>query len=122
MYKVIFYKDVHEHQPVKEYMDELSEKSASNKDVRIKLSKVYEYIEVLKRNGTRAGRNYVKYVRDGVWELRPLKDRILFFYWRDNMFVLLHQFQKKTRKTPEREIEKAIRNKDDFIKRSGYNE
>ncbi|MDZ5724784.1 type II toxin-antitoxin system RelE/ParE family toxin [Acetobacterium sp. K1/6] len=38
----------------------------------------------------------VKHIDGDIWELRPLADRIFFFYWKDNTFVLLHYFHKKT--------------------------
>ncbi|MDR2048033.1 MAG: type II toxin-antitoxin system RelE/ParE family toxin [Treponema sp.] len=44
-----------------------------------------------------------------------------FAAWRGNKFLLLHQFVKKTRKTPKQEIEQAKRNLADFITRSEKN-
>jgi len=52
-----------------------------------------------------------------VWELRPGNNRILYFYYQDNTFVLLHVFRKKTQKIPRREIEKAIAAKNDYLNR-----
>ena len=60
----------------------------------------------------------MKHIEGDIWELRPLKDRIFFFYWKDNTFILLHYFIKKTQKTPQREIEQAKRNLKDFLDRS----
>jgi phage-related protein len=40
-------------------------------------------------------------------------------YWKDNKFVLLHHFVKKTQKTPPREIEKARAELKDFLERYG---
>jgi len=60
----------------------------------------------------------VKHIEGDIWELRPLKDRIIFFYWQEDTFVLLHYFIKKTQKTPRREIEQAKRNLKDFLDRS----
>ena len=54
---------------------------------------------------------------DEIWELRPLRDRILFVAWVDGSFVLLHHFVKKTQKTPRREIEKAKRELKDLKER-----
>jgi len=54
-----------------------------------------------------------------LWELRPLKNRIFFFCWKDDIFVLLHHFIKKSQKTPEKEIEKARLRQKDFLKREG---
>jgi len=34
----------------------------------------------------------------------------LFFYWKNNKFILLHHFAKKTNKTPPREIKQAEKN------------
>lgn len=76
------------------------------------------YIRVLQEYGTRAGEPYVKHIEEDIWELRPLDDRIFFFYFRENTFVLLHHFLKKTKKTPRREIEQAKRNLADHVERS----
>ena len=53
-----------------------------------------------------------------MYELRPTRERIFFFYWKDNTFVLLHHFVKKTQKTPLREIEQAERRMKDYLERS----
>ncbi len=68
--------------------------------------------------GTRVGKPIVKHIEGKIWEIRPIKNRILFFYWKDNIFVLLHHFKKAARKTPIKEINKAKRNLNDFIERS----
>lgn len=59
---------------------------------------------------------------DGIselWELRPGHNRVLFFYHKDNTYVLLHHFRKKTQKTPRREIDKAKAERDDWVRRMG---
>lgn len=61
---------------------------------------------------------YVEHLDGEIWELRPLRNRILFAGWTDGGFVLLHHFLKKTRKTPKREIEQAKRELADFKERS----
>ena len=66
--------------------------------------------------------NYVKHLEEEIWELRPLRDRILFAGSIEGRYVLLHHFMKKTQKTPKREIEKAKKELEDFRKRSGLNE
>lgn len=63
------------------------------------------------------GEPYIKHLEADIWELRPIRDRILFVAWKGNSFVLLHHFVKKTQKTPRREIEKAKRELDDLRKR-----
>ena len=118
MFKISFYKDKNGNEPVKEYINSLQAASSTSKDSRIKLKKIVEYIDVLARNGSIAGVPYIKHIEDDIWELRPLRDRIFFFCWQGDRFILLHHFQKKTNKTPKREIEQAKRNQIDFIERS----
>ena len=43
----------------------------------------------------------------------------MFFYFKDNTFVLLHYFRKKTQKTPRREVERAKSEMDDWRSRKG---
>lgn len=101
-------------------MQKLSKKK--DKDSKIKLNKITAYINMLSLNGLRLGEPYIKHLDNDIWELRPLRDRILFAYWDNNRFILLSIFMKQTQKTPQREIDKAKRNLEDFIKRSGNNE
>lgn len=77
-----------------------------------------DYIEKLREGGTRIGSYYVKHLDAEIWELRPIKDRILFAAWIENSFVLLHQFRKDTQKTPRSEIEKAKHELADFKSRN----
>jgi Phage-related protein len=116
MHKIVFYKDKNDIEPVKEYI--LSLVARSDKDSRIKLNKIQDYVQILAQYGTRAGEPYIKHLDGEIWELRPLRDRILFFCWVDDTFVLLHHFVKKAQKTPKREIERAIKNMIDFIEGS----
>lgn len=115
MHKVYFYRDRSGNEPVLDYMKELAGKKS--KDSRIKLSKIHDYIEVLSQYGTQAGEPYIKHLDGEIWELRPLRDRILFVGWVNGSYVLLHQFMKRTQKTPAREIEKAKRELADLKER-----
>ena len=115
MHNVYFYKDRNGHEPVLEYVSELAAKK--DKDSRIKLNKIRDYVKTLKVYGTTAGEPYMKHLDGEIWELRPLRDRILFVAWHNGSFVLLHTFMKRTQKTPAREIEKAKREFADMIER-----
>ncbi|MGN1281915.1 MAG: type II toxin-antitoxin system RelE/ParE family toxin [Succinivibrio sp.] len=68
-------------------------------------------------HGTKLGNKITKLLDDGIWELRPGNNRVLYFYFRDETFVILHHFRKKTQKTPKKEIDKAKREKQDWIER-----
>ncbi len=118
MYKINFYQDTQGRQPIKEYIETLRAAADSSKDSRIKLKKIFEYLEILSLTGTRAGIPYVKHIQDDLWELRPLRDRIFFFCWQGDQIILLHHFVKQTQRTPRREIEQARRNQQDFMERS----
>ena len=120
MYKVITYKDRNGKDEIAEYIDELNEAMDKNKDARIRYKKIYEYIGQLETYGVAAGEPAMKHIKNTeLWELRPSNDRIFFAYWKDNVFVLLHHFIKKTKKTPPREIAQAQRNLKDFLERRG---
>ena len=120
MYRVIFYRDRNGREPVFEYLQELARHT--DKSSRIKANKIHDYIEYLEKLGKQAGEPYVKHLDGDIWELRPLKDRILFAAWDGRRFILLHHFVKKTRKTPQREIDQAKRNLADYRERSTGNE
>lgn len=120
MHKIHFYKTKDGSRPVADYIIEL--KTKSDKDSRIKLNKIQDYINALSKYGLQLREPYIKHLDGEIWELRPLRDRILFVAWHDGSFVLLHQFMKKTQKTPVREIEKAKRELADLIERGGNNE
>jgi putative addiction module killer protein len=61
---------------------------------------------------------FVKHIRDGVYELRTEFNRniyrVFFIFDGDKIVVLFNGFQKKTQKTPQKEIEKAIRIKEQY--------
>ena len=117
MYRITFYENRRGNLPVLEYIENLALKD--DKNSRIKFNNVMNCIDQLRENGTRAPEKFVKHVRGEIWELRPLRDRILFAAWIGDSFVLLHTFIKETQKTPPAEIEKAERELEDFKERFG---
>lgn len=120
MYDIFFYRDKKGKSPIMDYIQELSVKDG--KDCRIRLKKIHEYVKYLSKVGIKAGEPYIKHLGGGMWELRPLRDRILFVAWDGKSFLLLHMFVKKTQKTPVREIEQAKRNLADYRERKESNE
>ena len=120
MYTIEFYKDKDGNEPVKEYISSLAGKN--DKDSRVNLNKIRDYIKTLSEYGTRAGEPYVKHIEGEIWELRPLRNRILFFGYDGNKIILLSYFIKKTQKTPQREIDKAKRLMKDHKERSSGDE
>lgn len=119
MYNIDFYRTVSGTCDIEEFLLALQEKAITNKDARIQHKQVSQYIQFLEDYGTRLGENVTKHLEEDIWELRPGNNRIIFFFFRDNTFVLLHHFRKKTQKTPRREIEKAKAERNDWIIRKG---
>lgn len=119
MYEVKIYRDRSGYSEVGAWIEELNLKAATSKDSRVRLKKIVEYIEYLKAFGTQVGEPVVKKIQNtDLWELRPTSDRVFFAYWKNDAFVLLHHFVKKTQKTPAREIERAKNILRDFLERS----
>ena len=98
MYTVEFYETRDGQCPVWEFLEDLRIKSASNKDARIQHKQASLYIELLQQNGTRLNDNITKHLEDGIWELRPGNNRVFYFFYENNTFVLLHQFRKNHKK------------------------
>ena len=120
MFEIHFYKDDRGNEPVFEYIKNLQ--GRTDKDSRIKRKKINDYIELLSLHGKALGEPFIKHLRGDIWELRPLRNRILFATWIDGGFILLHVFEKKTKKTPPSEIKQAERNLIDFTERSKEHE
>lgn len=117
MYEVKIYKDKNGKSEIKEYLQHLAERQI--KDNRIRFNKISAYIELLSKNGLKLNEIYIKKIDKELWELRPIRDRIIFAVDNNKEFVLLSIFMKQTRKTPRSEIEKARRFLEDYKKRSG---
>lgn len=115
MHEILFYNDRKGNEPVLDYMRELG--SSSSKDSRIKLNKIRDYLKALSEYGTKIGEPYVKHLDGDIWELRPIRDRVLFAAVVGGRFVMLHCFVKQTQKTPKAEIDKAKRELADFMER-----
>ena len=120
MYKIIFYQNQNGESEVENYINTLR-KQVNNKDNRVKLNKIIAYMNLLSEQGLEIGSPYIKHLEDDIWELRPIRDKILFAYYTNNKFLLLTCFMKETQKTPKREIERARRLLKDYKERNGEN-
>lgn len=117
MFEIVFYEDENGKSDVEEFIDELTDKASTNKDARIQLDQIEYALNRLEDKGTLAGYNFVDKLTDDIWEITPGVNRVLFFTWDGNKFVLLSHFRKKTQKTPMREIKKAEQRRKDWLKR-----
>ena len=61
---------------------------------------------------------FVKHLRDGIFELRTEYEgniyRVFFIFDEGNIVVLFNGFQKRTQKTPQNELEKALKIKEAY--------
>ena len=78
----------------------------------VKLNYIISLLETSDRMPTK----FIKYVRDGLYELRIEYEsnvyRVFFIFDKDCIVVLFNGYQKKTQKTPESEIKKALKIKE----------
>ena len=77
-----------------------------------------QYGLLLLKTQDRLPKKFIKLVRDGIYELRTEYGgniyRVFFIFDEGQIVVLFNGFQKKSQKTPENEIEKAIRIKEEY--------
>ena len=77
-----------------------------------------QYGLLLLKSQDRLPKKFVKLVRDGIYELRTENGgniyRVFFIFDEGEIVVLFNGFQKKTQKTPQNEIEKAIKIKEAY--------
>lgn len=112
MWEVEFYETENGKIPVRDFLKSL------DKNMR---SKAVNEIELLKNCGNNLREPYSKYISNGIFELR-IKfssdiSRIFYFFYVGNKIILTNGFIKKTQKTPQAEIEKAIKYKNDYQRR-----
>ena len=88
------------------------------KTLKEKEQEKIQYGLLLLKSQDRLPKKFVKLVRDGVYELRTEYGgniyRVFFIFDDGEIVVLFNGFQKKTQKTPQNEIEKAIKIKEAY--------
>lgn len=76
------------------------------------------YVLDMIKTQERLNSNFVKSIRDGIYELRASHNgniyRVFFIFDEGNIVMLFNGFQKKTQKTPNNEIEKALKLKNEY--------
>lgn len=117
MYTVEFYETADGKSDLWDFLENLRIKAATSKDARIQHKQVSLYIQLLQDNGTHLNEKITKHLEDGIWELRPGNNRVFYFFFKNDIFVLLHHFRKKSQKTPKKEIEKAKSERADYLAR-----
>ena len=119
MFEVRFYESDDGHKPALEQICRI-------KDQKLK-AKVFRSLKLLESFGNQLGWPDSAPLRDGIFELRTVHSsnivRTLYFFQKERTVVVTNSFIKKTQKTPEKEIETAIKRRKDYekkTKRTGY--
>lgn len=81
------------------------------------IKKIFYVIDLLKVQ-ERISTKFVKFIRDGLYELRVSHNnniyRVFFIFDNENIVLLFNGFQKKTMKTPKKEIDTALKLKEEY--------
>ena len=116
MKKIIFYKNSRGDSPVEEFMNTLTDKQAK---------KVAWVLRIIRDLDFVPKEYFKKLVTTNLWEIRVQIGsnalRILGFFQEDNFIVLTNGFQKKTQKTPQKEIKLAEQRMKEYLSRSESN-
>jgi phage-related protein len=112
-WSVEFYSDSDGDSPVLDWYGSLDDKT------KAKLIWIFQLLET---NGIEVGMPYIKPLGDKLYEIRADVNRntfrVIYFLYTGRRFILLHGFQKKTQKTPEKELERARKYLEDFLERN----
>ena len=95
-----FYEDQKGNRPVQEFIDDLTN--------RTEVNQIAVHMRELKSQGYRLQRPMSAPLRDGIHELRPGPNRILYGF-NEGTAILIHALRKKTRETPSRDIDIAVK-------------
>lgn len=100
-YEIFYFEDDKEKTPVREYILRLP--SAER-------AKVFAFLDHLAQVGPKMRRPMADYMGDktGLYELRPGRHRVIYFYFERDNIILLHAFLKKTDKIPKKDLEIAL--------------
>lgn len=111
--EVIFYEKENGQIPVKEFLDTLNPNDAEV---------VERIIDILRKYGNRIHRPYSAPLRNGIFELRAKgrdnQYRILYFFIKGDFACLTNACIKKTNETSSKEIELALKRKQDYERRN----
>ncbi len=112
IYQIVYYVDDRGRESVKDYIHKTSQKEQK---------KIYASLEFLRENKGHLDEPYTRHVTGKIRELRVdfahNRHRIFYCTVIGRRIVLLHALLKKTPKTPQREIERAMYRYHDFLRK-----
>ena len=112
-FQIVIYSKENGETPFLDYCETLNPKMRA---------RVFWTINLLKVAGTSLRDPYSSPLNDGLFELRVKLGsdivRCIYFFYKGRIVILTNGFTKKTDKTPKREIQKAKRYQEDWIRRN----
>ncbi|KLI74590.1 MULTISPECIES: type II toxin-antitoxin system RelE/ParE family toxin [Lacticaseibacillus] len=118
MYEVDFYEDKDGYSEIHDFLDRLND--SAQKSDRVLLAKTLYQIDLLEQLGPNMKMPQARMLKGyskPLFELRPMPERIFYAAWNGNHYILLHHYTKRQNKTDRREIQKALSNLEDWLKR-----
>ena len=119
-FEIVFYESQDGKSQIWDFLEDLRRKSRTSKDARVQYNQVSLYIRLLSKNGTNMNEAITKHLDENIWKLRPGNNRVFYFFAQKDTFVLLHQFRKKSQKTPRRELDRAKKERNDYLFRKEH--
>ena len=116
-FEVEFYETTDGDKPAKDFLISLDNKMRA---------KTASMISLLQENGYNLREPYSKHLSEGIFELRAKVGsditRVMYFFYIDRRVILTNGFVKKTKKTPLKELEKAKKYRQDYLRRKGVDD
>ena len=88
----------------------------------VEARKIFYVLDMLKMQ-ERLSTKFIKHIEDGIFELRAEHGgnifRVFFIFDEGNIVLLFNGFQKKSQKTPRKEIEQAKKLKNEYYAEKG---
>ena len=108
---IVFFQDARGERPVLEFIESLDERGQA---------RLRRAIEELRVRNVRATFPLVRHIEGKLWELREESQantyRLLYFFFKERRIIFVHAFQKKSQRTPRKEIETARRRMQEYTK------
>jgi phage-related protein len=110
--EIVFYRKENGRSPIEDFISKL------NVHEKIEIA---AHLDALRQLGSKARRPLVDFLEDGIYELRirivKKQIRVLYFFFQRDRIVVTDAFIKKSTKSYSKEIKKAKRFREDFIRR-----
>ena len=117
MYQILLYETPAGNIPLNKFIIDLAKQHKTEKIISLK--DMLDDLKIMGLDIDKKHKKAIKYITEQIYELRPDNVRVFFFMFDDDKIIILHGFEKKTQKTPKREIDKAKGYKKDYLSRIG---